>query len=197
VKTRKQQILELYEQGKTSREIAEILKIKRGYAAAVISKHKKTLQQKKEPAIVKEKAEITVEHEPGPPPEFEVQPAVEEAAEFTMTVEDAEALYAAPAEVLHLILGTPLLPEDRIKLQGSRLYNFLKKHNIQLPYAELMLLITGMVADYGKIIASVFTRKQVKKVEEKHEETPIPALNEEKQPYLTEDEIAKFKVGIS
>jgi len=203
--TLKEQVIKLHREGKSQKEIVEITGRKKNVISSYYSKYKdefnKTGMEPVKKLVEKKKAKITVQQEPRPPSTEESAPqqAGGEAPQFLMTQQDAEAIYAAPAEVLHIILGTPNIPEERVKLQGTRLYSFLERHNINIPYAELLLLITGMVADYAKIIRELMI-KHKKETEAKREarekKASVPQVTPETEkkefPTLTPEEAEKF-----
>ena len=155
-------------EGRSDQEIATQTGTSQNYI------NKVRTQQKKEPMTkgdTQKKTSIikTIQQ---PPSKASVQPAEDQPKQedgqkkelFTMSLDDAEALYASPAEVMQLILHTKELPEERVKAQGKRLFNFLQKHQINIPYVEIVLLMAGAVADYGMIVKDYMAEQQKKRM---------------------------------
>jgi len=195
--TMKDKIIGLLETGKKPIEIQKETGFKISTIRAITSLHRRAKKAKETPKV---RVPIAVIEEAPKPPEAPAEqfPSPEEA--FAMTLEDAKAIYVAPAEVLNIILNTPNIPEGRVTLQGTRLYNFFRKYNIQLPWAELVLLMTGYVADYAKIVREYWMRKREKikaKAAEKEAKPSVPELTPEaegKPELLTPEEAAKLKI---
>jgi len=152
--SKKKTITRLIKEGRSDQEIVQQTGTTQNYL------NKVRTQQKKEPMkkgdTQKKISSIKTIQQPSVKSESQQadEPVQQEKGKdlFTMSIDDAEALYAAPAEVMQLLLKTRELPEERIKTQGKRIYNFLLKHQINIPYVEILLLMTGAAADYGSII---------------------------------------------
>ena len=166
--SKKKSIVKLLKEGRSDSEIASQTGTSQNYINKVRTQQKKQPITKGDTTSQKKTSTIKTVQQPAskvssPPPE-PVQDDGQKKDLFTMSLEDAEALYASPAEVMALILHTKNIPEDRVKCQGKRLFNFLQKHQINIPYVEIVLLMAGAAADYGTIIKDYMAEQNKKKM---------------------------------
>jgi len=181
------------------KEVQKIMKEKYGKDVSVnwIYRTRKKITPKVE--VAQERVEGVLPTEPTVtpvPPTAQPEVAPEEAPPeakpeiSTMTPQDCSDLYGAGLEAVSYVrwFKNPekraeflKKMEDRIKIQGERLYRIFLKYNIKFEFALEVLFGLGVFSDFGTFIIDWMNERKMAKAEKKAEAKKVEVPEKEKE----------------